>query len=212
MSAERWTLVLALGVVLSVIASVGRSSGGDVAISGKLKHNALLQVGTGPTEPYEVSTLRYIGEAPPSTVGIVVPLDVEIMGSLCRDKDGCQVALQMVNALPIDEPGQVVSEGSWLFLSEVSRFFRYAGRPGGDFPISGEDDSGPGYLTTADWRVDDCILTPAESVLGSNPNERSDDEVGFGLLNCANTGLPEPGGFDCLAPDDTTTCRVVFLD
>jgi hypothetical protein len=212
MNAERWALVLILTVVLAVAASVGRSSGGDVAISGKLKHNALLQVGTDPPEPYEVSTLRYIVEAPPSTVGVVVPLDVEIMESLCRDKDGCQVTLQMVNAQPL-EPGQVESESSWLFLSELSRFFRYAGRfLEGHHHISGEDDFGPSYLTTADWRVSDCILTPAESVIGSEPNERSDDKVGFGLLNCANTGLPESGGFECLAPDDTTTCRVVFLD
>ena len=49
--------------------------------------------------------------------------------------------------------------------------------------------------------------TPAESVIEPGDNQRSDDEIGFGLLNCEDA---EEAG--CDYDDLTTTCRVVFLD
>jgi hypothetical protein len=214
MTAQRFALSLLVAIALVVlVASVGSSVGGDVAISGKLRYNALLQVGTDPPIPYEVSAQRYIVEAPPSTVGTVVPLDVDVVDSLCRDKDGCRVSLQMVNSEPLEEPGQVKSEEGWLFLSEISDWFRVGSIGSFDWKsIEGEDtsyDLDPYYLSTAEWRGLDCIFTQAETA-GSGDNLRTDEGRGFGLLNCKNLGSEEDGG--CSYDDDETTCRVLFID
>jgi hypothetical protein len=217
MNAERFSLALLLAIVLLiVVVAVGGSSAGDVAISGKLRYNALLQVGDDTPVPYEVSTQRYIVEAPPSTVGEVVRFDSGIVDSLCRDREGCQVSLQMEGADPA-KPGQVVSRTTWLFLSEISDWFRYGAagssslfNPYGDVEeIEGEDDLGAQYLTTAgEWWLGDCILTQAETVLESGDNLRGDNFVGFGLLNCENSIAPE----HCMFDDAATLCRVEFKD
>ena len=215
MNAERFALALVLAVVLSVLAAtVGGGAGGDIAVSGKLRHKALFQVGDAPATDYDVSTLRYIVEAPPSTVGEVVPLDVGVVDSLCRDKDGCQVSLQLVQGASSAEPGMVRGEEGWLFLSEVSDWFRIGHIGSHEWKyVEGEDDSYgadylTSYLTTVEWRDFDCIFTPAESVIDAGDNGRSDDLPGFGLLNCENLGEPENCDYD----DLETTCRILFID
>ena len=130
---------------------------------------------------------RYIVEAGPAQVGHVVPLDVATMDLLCRDKDGCEVSMQMVN-WDLGQPGQVAGRSSRLFLSETSRFWRFENDLGGL--------DGNGGLN--EWGVFDCYFTDAETWTGT-PNGRADPAVGLALLNVAG------GDYS----DTTMTCRIV---
>lgn len=173
---------------------------GNLVISGKLDHQAVLFVAEAddPTS-YEVSVARYIFEVPTSVpAGLVRKLDTNRVHELCRDKDGCRIALHAVNW----NLGAVAHQSTWLFLSESSSELRF------DEPMGllGEDGTDSG--ARIEWKVRDCVFTDAES--GAADNALQDSGTGFGLLNCKNGfGL---GGFDCTDSDTTNVCRVVISD
>jgi hypothetical protein len=151
---------------------------------------AILQVGTSPLTTYPVSGERYIVEAPPSSVGSVVPLDVPLVNSLCRDKDGCYVTVQMVNW---NGDGNVATRSERFFISQTSGAWRFA-----NTDIEGIDGTGFHELL-----IFDCLFGDAERrPMGSPPNGREDAGSGFGLLNV----------FGGSYSDSTTTCRVVLDD
>lgn len=130
-------------------------------------------------------------EAGPADVGTVKPLDVPIVDQLCRDDDGCQVTLQMVNWDAVNQPGNVASRSVRLFISQTSRWWRTSS------DIFGLDvDS-----TLDDFILFDCYLTDAETPT-AGANQRADTNAGFGLLNVAG------GSYS----DATTTCRVAIED
>ncbi len=163
-------------------------------VNGEIRHNAVLKVGAAAPVAYETSTLRYIVEAPPSSVGVVVPLDNAIVDLLCRDRDGCKVRIGMVNWDQPGQPGAVANREAQLFISETSRWWRFndaVGEPSGA-------DGANGVQEISSW---DCYLGDAETYTGT-PNGRADATVGWGLLNCAG----------CSYSDATTTCRVVIED
>ena len=214
------------GVTLLAVASAAaaRAAEGDVALSGKLRYNAVLDVAlaVAPGEDpatmrttYEVTTLEYVFEAvAPATVGIPQPLDHAIVRELCGDKDGCEVTLQMVDWDPSGEPEAVASRTSLMFLAELApeesvgptsmpveegKYFRFDQQ----LDISGVDDDF--FLTNTVWKFYDCIFTDAES--GSGDNTVFDLEPGFALLNCENVG---PLG--CTYSDADTVCRLVMRD
>jgi hypothetical protein len=141
--------------------------------------------------PVDLSSLRYIVEAGPGQVGHVLPLDVARLDQLCRDKDGCEVTIGMVNWNAAGQPGQVASRSARLFLSESSRWWR----------LSNDIDGLDGNGGLNEWAVFDCWLTDAETWTGT-PNGRGDAGVGFALLNVAG------GDFS----DLTTICRIIIED
>ena len=165
---------------------------GSTWAQGNITFQAVLQTNDELPEAYEVSTLRYIVEATPGMVGEVLELDHDIVESLCRDKDGCDVTLQMVNWDGPGQPGSVASRTARLFLSETSGWWRMADT---DLTAIDDDDN------TNDWFYGDCYFTDAETY-GASANTRLDSAPGWGLLNVAG------GSFS----DANTTCRVVLTD
>ncbi|MCZ7687645.1 MAG: hypothetical protein M5U28_56460 [Sandaracinaceae bacterium] len=138
-----------------------------------------------------MSERRYVVEAPPANVGRVIPLDVAIVDALCRDYDGCDVTVSMINWSASGEPGNVASRNERLFISETSRWWRFANND-----VSGFDGT-----TIQEWSPWDCYFGDAETFTGST-NGRSDAGPGFGLLNVAG------GSYS----DATVTCRVTIED
>ena len=188
--------------VLLCLASVAAAQeGADMVISGKLNHNGVLDVADQPASTVGLSAARYIFEVPPSLVGVVQPLDQDLVESLCRDLEGCRITVQAVNWDDFNAPGGVMSKTSRLFLSDSSS-------PDGGIPFRFDEVLS---LWGADndnqldvFVMSDCRFTDGESSTGTNGY--SDDVVGFGLLNCHNESL------GCSLSDSTTTCRVVLED
>lgn len=156
-------------------------------VNGHIRSQGIYQVGIGTPTTYLYNTQRYILDATPAEVGKVVPLDDTIMSSFCRDKDGCIVSIQTINAGGL---GAVWSRTSRLYYSETSTQWRF------DNDVLGTDSNS----VTHEWITWDCYFTDAETWTGS-ANGRADNEQGFGLLNFK-------GGLS----DATTTCRVVIED
>jgi hypothetical protein len=142
--------------------------------------------------PFEVGHRRYVVEAGPGQVGRVVPFDVALMDGLCRDADGCQVTIQLVNWDAAAQPGNVASRSERLFVSQTKRLWRLA-----NIDLSGRDDSG----SLNEWIVYDCFFTDGETFTDAD-NGRSDDGPGFALLNLGG------GSYS----DLTVTCRAVIED
>jgi hypothetical protein len=161
-------------------------------VNGEIRHNAVLKVGTAAATTYEVSPQRYIVEAPPSSVGVVIALDSGLMDQLCRDKDGCVVTVAMLNWDSGGQPGNAATREERLFISETSRWWRLA-----NIDVSGQDAA----TGTAEWLTHDCALTDAETFTGM-PNGRSDATVGWGFINIAG------GSYS----DATVTCRLIIED
>lgn len=183
---------------------------GDVAISGTLRYQALHEVGSDPPTGHEVSTQRYIFEVPADvdTIGVPQPLDVDLVKSLCRDKEGCQITLQMVNWDQDTEPGAVASRTGRLFLSETTSQFRFD--EGIESGLKGVDGATTNVVT---WRLYDCAFTDADTPGFSGPNTMIDQLEGFALLNCSDNFTPPTGTATfCGFSDVTTVCRVVIAD
>jgi hypothetical protein len=192
-TASYTTTVAALFLCLS---SPGVSQqSGDLVVSGKLNHRAVLDLPGDADGTVELSAARYIFEVPPSKVGVVQELDQELVESLCRDLEGCRITLQVVNWNTFDAPGGVMSRTSRLVLSETSGQFRFDESSS----LMGED----GDEAELVFELQDCKFTDGEVSTGDNGY--FDDDVGFGLLNCKNGG-------PCFLSDTTTTCRVVLVD
>jgi len=159
-----------------------------------VSRSAVYKNGAAAPVPYDVTLSRYIVDAPPSSVGVVVPLDSAIVDSLCRDLDGCSVSLAMVNWDQPGQPGNVSHIDTRLWLSSTSRWWRFSSSAG---DAAGTDAAG-GVQEISAW---DCYFGDSETYTGT-PNGRADVAVGWGLLNCAG----------CNYSDATVTCRVVIDD
>jgi len=142
---------------------------------------------------YAKKTEPYILEAGPADDGVVQPLNNTRMNNYCRDLDGCEVTLAMINWNAPAEPGNVASRTYILFISQTSRWWRF----NDDADSSGLDNNDATQGISA-W---DCYFTDSETSTNAS-NGRDDQEAGFGLLNGTNVGYP----------DDTTACRVIVKD
>ena len=142
--------------------------------------------------PQEVQ--RLVVEATPSSVGSAVPVNHTKLTELCRDDDGCEYTLGMVNW---DGTGNVASRTGKLFMSQTSNSWRF------DNDINGVD----GVAGNNDVVAFDCYFGDSESATDTN-NGRVDNGLGFSLLNCRV--IPNGGG--CNYSDSTTTCRLVIRD
>jgi hypothetical protein len=113
------------GIVFSTLALLASTfaSGSDIVVSGRLRHEGVLQIGDGEPSTFETTTGRYVVVAEVADVGTVVPHDHELVQSLCRDLDGCAVVIQMVDKF-VSQPGNVHSQTAHLFLSETSDWWR----------------------------------------------------------------------------------------
>jgi hypothetical protein len=196
-------LALAALIALGSAGAIGGQ--GDVTISGTLRFDAVLKPGGGPESSYETSVSHYVFEAGPTTAGTVQAFDHEAVLSLCADKDGCQITLQMFDWDPANEPGATASKTTWLFLSEVlvpesptQRHWRF------DEAVDkkGVDDDGMGAAPPL--TLYDCSFGDGEST--TSENQPADFVPGFGLLNCSADNL------SCTFSDTTTVCRVVLSD
>ncbi len=133
----------------------------------------------------------YMVDVTPDKVGIVQPLDHNIIERLCKDDDGCQYTIHMINYTPTS-PGMSAFRGPIsLYLSHTSNWWRN----GND--IEGIDGNG-NNTNIGPW---DCYLTDAETSTNTS-NGRSDNGAGFGVLNVKG------GGYS----DGLTTCRFIFED
>ena len=144
---------------------------------------------------YAVSNERYVVESSPLTVGIVQPLDHEIVTRLCQDLDGCDFTLAMINW---DNNHTVASRHARLFLgaspdSSGGIWWRLS-----DFDVQGTDGSNTLLSEYFAW---DCGFTEAETSTNAF-NGRSDDGPGFGLLNARG------GSYS----DSITVCRIILQD
>lgn len=148
---------------------------------------------TGTLSSYQFAISRYVIDAPPSSVGRVVPLDVSTVNSLCRDFDGCQITIALINWEAATRPDNVASRWSKFFIS-TSDWWR-ADWYGSD-PQSRDNNSAVGEFNA--W---DCYFTDAETST-NNTNGRNDQLQGFGFLNASGGGQS----------DTTTTCRLIIED
>ena len=163
---------------------------GEVVVNGTVRHRGVLQQGNNALATYELTTERYLVEARPiDGAGFVIVLDHDIVVALCRDKDGCEVSLQMVNW---DESGAVASTTKRLFLSETSN--RWSLSDTNLDALTDDDD------VIQSWQAHDCVFTDGETM--DELNFALDSNVGFSLINL----------YQGTHSDEDTTCRMVFLD
>ncbi len=199
------------GATTSTATVTGAASLGSAAISGNATINGNLGIGVAPTvrlqvageivseglykvgdaaaTTYAQSLRRYVVDAPPSLVGQVVAIDYNVMSALCRDFDGCDVIIVMMNWFG---DGNIASRQERLFLSTTSNRWRFA---------NNDVEAVDANSGTNEWTAWDCYLTDAETRVSSS-NGRSDNALGWGLLNVVG------GSYS----DSTTVCRVVIED
>ncbi len=174
------------------------SGGGEVAMQiasdGVLTVSGYKQVNGGGLSALPEDIQRLVVEASPIYVGSAVPINHAKLSQLCRDDDGCEYTLGMVNW---DGTGTVASRSGKLFMSQTSNSWRF------ENDVQGVDGAG-GYTDTSAF---DCYFGDFDTATDVN-NGRVDNGLGFGLLNCRV--IPNGGG--CNFSDTTTTCRVVIRD
>lgn len=160
--------------------------------NGALSVRGLKQVDTGAmtSQPYEVQ--RLVVDATPARNGLAVPIDYNVLASMCRDDDGCQMTVSLVNW---DGQGNVATRVRHFYMSQTNNSWRV------DNDIWGVD--GNGAMT--DFNHWDCYFGDFDTATDAN-NGRTDTRLGFGLLNCKNPGCASNES------DTTTTCRVTFRD
>ncbi len=151
-----------------------------------------VQIGNSAPSGYQYNLRRYVVDAPPASVGVVVPIPIAITDAYCKDVDGCRVSLSMLNWIPAAQPGLPASREERLFISQSSDSWRFANND-----VDGFDDND----VPNEWATFDCNFSDAE-VSTSPSNGRVDADRGFGVLNVLG------GGFS----DTTVTCRVVIED
>lgn len=150
-----------------------------------------MQVGNDAPSGYQYSLRRYVVEAQPASVGVVVPIPVAITDSFCKDVDGCRITMSMVN-WNLAQAGLPATREERLFVSGASDWWRYANND-----VEGLDDND----VLNELATFDCGFTDAELYTGV-PNGRADSARGFGVLNVAG------GAYS----DATVTCRAVVED
>ncbi|MCF8462203.1 MAG: hypothetical protein K9G46_15885 [Flavobacteriales bacterium] len=182
----------AVGVDPSGNVGIGTSSpSATLDVEGEIRHNAVYKLNDNAETTLEWETMEYIIEAGPSVVGRVKPMNMTLVNQLCKDKNGCNVTIQMVNWDASGQPGNVASREERLFISETSNAWRFSNND-----VWGIDNNGGAN----EWTPWDCFFTDAETTGAGNA--RSDNAVGFGLLNVSG------GSYS----DATTTCRIVIRD
>lgn len=159
-------------------------------VEGEIRHNAIFQADGGAQSIYEVSEQRYIYEVGPSSHGIARALDNTIINRLCKDKDGCKMTIAMVN-WDTGEPNNIASRTHKFFISETSNWWRI-----GDNDVTGLDGNS-GNNEFNNW---DCYFGDFQTSGGSG-NQRSDNALGFGVLNCNGCSY-----------GSQLTCRFIFED
>jgi len=165
----------------------------DVQVTGTVGHKGVYQLGTNTPTTYDVTVQRFVVEVPAENFGVVIPLDHARVESLCRDIDGCEVALQMLNWQPANPTGEVASRTARLFLSQgAAAVWRFS-----DTDVSGLD-GGDGVDEFVAW---DCYFGDGETY-GGSANSRLDSGPGFGLLTVLG------GSF----PSEHKVCRVAITD
>lgn len=173
----------------------GGAPSSTLDVNGELRTNGVYQNGTAAAAAFEHTLTTYVVDAPPSQVGRVVPVDTAIFDALCRDLDGCDVTLAMVNWDPA-QPGNAAHGAGRMFLSSSSRWWRMSEHLGAAAGLDGNNQ-------VQEYRAFDCFLTDAETLtVPFVPNGRVDQGPGFGVLNCQG----------CDNSDTTTTCRLIVRD
>jgi hypothetical protein len=136
----------------------------------------------------EVNLSRLIAEAAESDKGVVQPINHALVQALCRDEDGCELIVQMIDQQP-GKLGNVHSRTWRLFLSATSGLWKLSD------DTEGTDGSSVQYKL-----FENCIFGDAETYTGGE-NGMSDSGAGFGLLNVAGPAAVSP-----------VDCRVVMID
>ena len=149
------------------------------------------QIDGAPIEIQEKVNEVYMVDVTPDKVGIVQPLDHDIIERLCKDDDGCQYTIHMINYAS-NKPGMSAFRGPVsLYLSQASNWWRNGNDTEGIDGNGSNTNIGP-------W---DCYLTDGETSTNSS-NGRLDNGAGFGVLNVKG------GEYS----DTLTTCRFIFKD
>jgi len=183
--ASQWDRALGLNGTATPGTYVSRAAEADYGLGE-------VQVGNAAPTGYQYSLRRFVVEARPASVGVVVAIPVAITDAYCKDIDGCRVSASMVNWDAPGHPGLAATRELRLFISETSEWWRFA-----DIDVDGTDNNG----VLNEWSVYDCVFTDAELSTNSS-NGRADAARGFGLLNILG------GSYS----DVTVTCRVVIED
>jgi hypothetical protein len=121
--------------------------------------------------------IRYHIEATKAKVRNTVPLDMNIVNSLCKTDSGCYVTVGMRNWTSAAYPGLTASLGPYkLFLSKTSNWWRVS-----DTDTAGLDNNNT--ATNIISAFNDCLFTDGNYLNGA----AADNTVGFGLLNWNST-------------------------
>lgn len=159
-----------------------------LTVNGALSVRGLKQSDSATLNPNPYELQRLIVESTPATVGVVVPIDVGSLNAMCRDDDGCDYTITMLN---FDNTGAVASRSGHLALAEFTGEWRT------DSDAQGTDNNSAVSEISA-W---DCYFGDFNFSTDTN-NGRLDTGPGFGLLNVK-------GG---TYRDNTTVCRLIFRD
>lgn len=173
------------------------NSGGGVeamrlTADGALSVRGLKQINNSSPVVAPAELQRLIVEANQDTVGTAVPINHAALTAMCRDDDGCQFTLGMVNW---NGDGSATTRSGHLYLSQTTNTWRT--ELYGYADTEGVDSNG----ATTEISAWDCYFGDFNFAADSN-NARQDTGLGFGLLNCRG----------CVYSDTATTCRMVFRD
>lgn len=147
----------------------------------------------GEMSAYTIDNGRYHLEATKAFEGTTLPLDMEIVRELCQDDDGCTVTISMRDWDP-SQPGNVLSRPPVkLFMSQTSNWWRIS--PAVNVPATSGND-GDGIVGDHILHAWSCDFTEQESI----DYIKTDNEVGFGLLNW--TQISDPNMVCALTIDD----------
>jgi hypothetical protein len=178
-----------LSVTGNVTASGSVTASGGLTVGGPVSLTGYRQIDNSSISTYTYTPGRFVIDATPARVGVVLPIDWTIMAAMCRDIDGCQVTIEMANWAG---DGERASRRERLLISPTSGRWRFSNND----VVAVDGNSG-----TNEWTPWDCYLTDAETSTNGS-NGRSDNTLGWGLLNVAG------GSYS----DSLTTCRVIIED
>ena len=123
-------------------------------------------------------------------MGILRPLDNDLVQRFCGDVDGCRLWVQLVNYDEGSRPGITASRGPFqLYLSPTSNWWK----------LSNDNQGVDGNSNRNESSWWDCYFSDAETSTNTS-NGRSDNGFGFGILNAK-------GGDN---NDSTTSCVFIF--
>lgn len=172
--------------------------GGNVLVDGTVMSRGTWQYNhVMNSAQYTISSERYVMEAYQSMAGIVVPLDTAIVNRLCRDLDGCEVTLAMVDYDPIPK-GETSSRSAKLYLSQSVNSNKWNWSQYDAIDVTGVDNDAVADELNV-WST--CYFGDFDTSTNNN-NGRTDSNIGFGVLNAK--GGTYSGG--------STSCRLIIQD